>query len=242
MLEGQHISFVACSKWLASEAQMSGLLQGQSVTSIPNPIDTRIYCPADRLKARKAAGLPPEGRIILFVSQRATNPYKGMQYLVEACHLLVKQYPEMINNTAVAILGGHAEELMGKLPFTTHALGYINDEHKVVSVYNAADVFVLPSLSENLPNTIMEAMACGIPSVGFRVGGIPEEIDHRQNGYVANYKDAADLAEGIRWALDEADHEEVKKACLQKVARHYSQQSVAKRYMEIYESMVLPQN
>jgi glycosyltransferase involved in cell wall biosynthesis len=109
-------------------------------------------------------------------------------------------------------------------------------------VYNAADVFVLPSLSENLPNTIMEAMACGIPSVGFRVGGIPEEIDHCQNGYVANYKDAADLAKGIRWALDEADREEVKKACLMKVARNYSQQSVAKRYMDLYESLVLPQN
>ena len=242
MLEGQHISFVACSKWLAGEAQKSGLLQGQSVTSIPNPIDTRIYCPSDRLKARQALGLPQEGRIILFVSQRATNPYKGMQYLIEACHLLAQQYPDMVANTSVAILGGHAEELTGKLPFPTHALGYINDEHQVVKVYNAADVFVLPSLSENLPNTIMEAMACGIPSVGFRVGGIPEEIDHCQNGYVANYKDAADLAKGIRWALDEADREEVKKACLMKVARNYSQQSVAKRYMDIYESLVLPQN
>ena len=242
MLAGKRISFVGCSQWLAGEARKSGLLQGQDVTSIPNPIDTRIYCPADRLKARKLLGLPQDGRIILFVSQRVTNPNKGMQYLVEACHLLAQQYPDMLKDTSVAILGGHAEELQGQLPFPTHALGYINDEHQVVKVYNAADVFVLPSLSENLPNTIMEAMACGIPSVGFRIGGIPEEIDHLQNGYVANYKDADDLAKGIRWALDESDTEEVKKACLQKVARHYSQQSVAKRYMEIYESMVLPKN
>lgn len=235
MLEGQHISFVACSQWLAEEAKKSALLKDQHITNIPNPIDTRLYCPGDKQKARKDLELPLDGRIILFVSQRVTNPNKGMQYLIDACNLLMKQYPDMANNTSVAILGGHTEELMGKLPFQTHALGYINDEHQIVKVYNAADVFVLPSLSENLPNTIMEAMACGIPSVGFRIGGIPEEIDHQQNGYVADYRDAADLARGIRWTLDESDKEEIKKACLQKVARNYSQQSVAKRYMEVYE-------
>lgn len=236
VLEGQHISFVACSQWLAGEAKKSALLKGQNITNIPNPIDTHIYCPTDKQKARKDLGLPSEGHIILFVSQRVTNPNKGMQYLIDACNLLIQQYPDMVDNTSVAILGGHAEEMRGKLPFQTHALGYINDEHQIVKVYNAADVFVLPSLSENLPNTIMEAMACGIPSVGFRIGGIPEEIDHQQNGYVADYRDAADLAKGIRWALDESDKEEVKKACLQKVARNYSQQSVAKRYMEVYEN------
>ena len=109
-----------------------------------------------------------------------------------------------------------------------------------MKVYNAADVFVLPSLSV-FPIPLWRQWHAVIPSVGFRVGGIPE-MNHCQNGYVANYKDAADLAKGIRWALDEADHEEVKKACLTKVAHNYSQQSVAKRYMDIYESMVLPQN
>lgn len=236
MLEGQRISFVACSQWLAGEAKKSALLQGQYIANIPNPIDTHIFCPNNRQKARKDLELPLDGRIILFVSQRVTNPNKGMQYLIDACNLLIQQHPDMANDTSVAILGGHAEELKGKLPFQTYALGYINDEHKIVKVYNAADVFVLPSLSENLPNTIMEAMACGIPSVGFRIGGIPEEIDHQQNGYVADYRDAADLARGIRWALDESNKEEVKKACLQKVAHNYSQQSVAKRYMEVYEN------
>jgi glycosyltransferase involved in cell wall biosynthesis len=111
----------------------------------------------------------------------------------------------------------------------------VNDEHRIVKVYNAADVFILPSLSENLPNTIMEAMACGIPCVGFHIGGIPEEIDHLENGYVAAYQDAADLAKGIRWILDEATKEDLKRACLRKVARNYSQQSIAQRYLEIYE-------
>ena len=85
-------------------------------------------------------------------------------------------------------------------------------------MYNAADLFVLPSLEDNLPNTIMEAMACGVPCVGFKSGGIPEMIDHRKNGYVAEYKSAEDLAEGMRWVLSEADYDE----------------SVAMKYIEVY--------
>ena len=64
----------------------------------------------------------------------------------------------------------------------------------MVAAYSCADLFVIPSLEDNLPNTIMESMACGTPCVGFEIGGIPEMIDHRVNGYVANYKDAGDLA------------------------------------------------
>ena len=237
MLAGRQITFVACSQWLAGEAQKSGLLQGQRVESIPNPIDTHIYAPQNQQEARQRVGLPTEGRIILFASQRVTNPGKGMQYLLEACRLLAEQHPEQKEQITVAILGGHAEDIVGQLPFRTYPLGYVNDEQRIVDVYNAADVFVLPSLSENLPNTIMEAMACGIPSVAFQVGGIPEEIDHRQNGYVARYRDAADLAEGIWWTLFDANQEEVRRACLQKVARCYSQQRVAEKYIEIYENL-----
>ena len=237
MLEGRHVAFVACSEWLAGEARKSALLQGQQVVSIPNPIDTHVYRPGSKEQARQLLELPVEGRVILFASQRVTNPYKGMAYLVEACQLLAAQHPEQKEQISVAILGGHAEEISGQLPFRTFPLGYINDETRIVAAYQAADVFVLPSLSENLPNTIMEAMACGVPSVAFRVGGIPEEIDHRQNGYVADYRNSEDLARGLWWVLKECDSAAVSKACLQKVSQCYSQQSVAKRYIEVYEGI-----
>ena len=239
MLEGQRVTFVTCSQWLGSEAQKSALLSQQEVTTIPNPIDTHRYHPSDKKKARQSLGLPMDGHIILFASQRVTNPNKGMQYLIEACKLLANT-EKPSPNTHIAILGGHAEEIANSLPFPTHALGYVNDEQRIVAAYNAADVFVLPSLSENLPNTIMEAMACGIPCVGFRVGGIPEMIDHQTNGYVANFRDAADLAKGLHYVLDEADQQMLSNNCLQKVAHNYSQQSVAMRYIEVYERAMRP--
>ena len=232
------ISFVACSRWLAGEAKQSALLAGQSITNIPNPINTRLFRPTNQAEARQQLGLPATGRLLLFVSQRVTNRYKGMDYLTEACQQLAQQYPDMVNDTGIIILGGHAEEVAHLLPFKTYPLGYVSDERQIVSVYNAADAFVLPSLSENLPNTIMEAMACGVPCVGFRVGGIPEEIDHQQNGYVAAYRDAADLARGLRWVLYEADREALSKAALSKVHRCYSQQSVALKYTEVYNEAI----
>ena len=108
----------------------------------------------------------------------------------------------------------------------------------MAAAYNAADVFVLPSLEDNLPNTIMESMACGVPCVGFRVGGIPEMIDHRRNGYIANFKDTADLAAGISWVLTEADHDSLSHEARNKVLHCYSQQNVAAQYIEVYNEMI----
>jgi len=235
MLESGHVTFVACSRWLTQEAKASALLNGQKIENIPNPIDTHIYKRQDRSKARQALGLPTDRRLILFASQRVTNPNKGMDYLIQACRLLAEQHPELKTQMGVVILGGHSEEVSQQLPFETYPLGYVNNEQRIVSVYNAADVFVLPSLSENLPNTIMEAMACGVPCIGFRVGGIPEEIDHQKNGYVAVYRSSDDLAHGLYWVLEEADREELSRQAVAKVAACYSQQSVALRYTDIYE-------
>ena len=242
MLAGQCITFVCCSEWLAGEAKKSALLAEQRIVSIPNAIDSRVFCPQNKQQARQTLGLPVDRRIILFVSQRVTDPRKGMNYFVEAIQKLVQQHPEMRENTGVAILGGHAEEVASQLALQSYPLGYISDPQRIVSVYNAADVFVLPSLEDNLPNTLMEAMACGVPCVSFRVGGIPEMIDHRLNGYVAHPCDAGDLAYGIHFVLAEADYDALSHECVKKVARCYSQQSVANRYIEEYQLRMNPKS
>lgn len=231
-----NIHFVACSNWLAAQAKASGLLKNHAVTTIPNPIDSHLFAPNDKVAAARRLGLPTDKQLVLFASQRITNENKGIQYLIEACKQLVAAHPEMKNSVGLVMLGGHAEELDGAFSLPTYSLGYVNDTKKIVDVYNAVNVFVLPSLSENLPNTIMEAMSCGVPCVGFDVGGIPEMIDHLQNGYVARYKDAASLAEGIAWILDkDTNGAELSRRCIHKVQTAYAQQHVAKRYLEVYE-------
>lgn len=234
VLQDKSILFVACSKWLEGQAKQSALLKNQIVTSIPNPIDTRIFCKQDKKQARRAFGLPENKQLILFVSQRVTDERKGVNYFIEALQQLVTEHPAMKQNTGVVILGGHSAEVAARLPIPAYALGYVSDAQKIASVYNSADLFVLPSLEDNLPNTIMEAMACGIPCVGYRVGGIPEEIDHLKNGYVAAYKDVNDLARGIYWVLNEAEYDVLSIQAIEKVISCYSQKAVSLRYIEVY--------
>ena len=237
LLQANHISFVACSRWLEGEAKQSALLRGQHIMSIPNAIDTRVFHPMDKSEARRKVGLPEQGHVILFVSQRVTDERKGIHYLVEAVNRLVECYPSLRENTSVAILGGHAEDVADELSLPVHALGYVSDEQTIVAVYNAADVFVTPSLEDNLPNTIMESLACGVPCVGFAVGGIPEMIDHQKNGYVASPANSDDLADGIGWVLTVADAQSLSQNALRKVSHNYSQSSVALRYVEIYHQV-----
>ncbi len=228
------IVFVACSRWLEGQAKRSALLDGMEVTSIPNPIDTAVFCPADKAEAKRHLGIDPEKKVILFAAQKLTDRRKGAAYLVEALRKFVSCHGEAAGKCVVALLGGDTESLAALLPMPAVPVGYVQGDSRLAQVYNAADVFVLPSLQDNLPNTLMEALACGVPCVAFGVGGIPEMIDHRTNGYVARTADSGDLAEGLHWVLHEADALQLRHAAVAKAAKEYSQTSVSLRYVNVY--------
>lgn len=221
------VRFVTCSRWLMRQAEGSPLLNGNSIESIPNPIDTEVFCRQDKVAARKALGIPADCRLVLFVSQKLTDERKGARYFVEALN--------QMTDVHVAVMGGGGEEIAAALNCPTHVLGYVSGQQKIASIYNAADVFVLPSLNDNLPNTIMEAMACGVPCVGFNIGGIPEMIDHLRNGFIADARNVAQLCKGIRYCLHSDNHQRLSDDCLRKTKETYSQQAVANRFKEVYE-------
>ncbi len=233
-----NIHFVTCSSWLADEAKRSGLLGNLPLTSIPNPIDTAVFHPADKQKAKEELSLPADKKVILFVSQKLTDERKGASYLVKALNKLRSCHPEVAQQSVVALLGGRSEELAGEIEMPVFPLGYISGDERLARVYNAADVFVLPSMEDNLPNTLMEALACGVPCVGFNVGGIPEMIDSGCNGYVASAGDVGNLAEGLRRILCEADASELSRNAVAKVEECYSRKSVAQKYMDVYRQIV----
>ena len=108
----------------------------------------------------------------------------------------------------------------------------------MANVYNAVDMYATPSLEENLPNTIAESMACGTPCVGFHIGGIPEMIDHLNNGYVAEYRNTEDFARGIHWILEEADTATLSKAARQKAITSYGENHVANQHIQLYEQLL----
>ncbi len=231
------IAFVGCSDWLTECARNSRLLNGKNVLSIPNPINTRLYCPGSKETARKALSLPAGKKLLLFAAFRVTNKIKGIDYLCEAIRIFSKNNPDLCGNTALVAVGKEAEALAGTLPVEVYPLGYIASERKMIEIYNACDLFLIPTLQDNLPNTIMESMACGVPCVGFNVGGLPQMIDHLSDGYVAEYRNAADFAAGIEWALAQTDTQALGQKARSKVMSAFSEQSVAGRYVKLYKAL-----
>ncbi|MCW1736137.1 glycosyltransferase family 4 protein [Anaerorudis cellulosivorans] len=225
-----YITFVACSNWLKDLAKKSPLTTAHRVISIPNPIDTQHYCPKDKISTRKKLQLPLDKKIVLFAAVKTSDKRKGMDYLSEASRLM-KQHTD---NVLFLIAGNNGKEIETRLALPAQSMGFVAPEN-MPDIYNAADVFVTPSLQENLPNTIMEAMACGTPCVGFRIGGIPEMIDHLKTGYLAEYKNADDLAKGLFWTLFEADTETLSANAREKTLNTYAQEKIAEQYKKVYD-------
>lgn len=233
---GRRIHFVACSQWLENLARKSALLEGQPVTSIPNPIHVGLFRPGDVREARLRCQLPADKKLILFGSVKITDKRKGIDYLVEACRLLAERRPQLCEELGVVVFGQHSDELAALLPFKVYSMNFVREEQRLADIYRAVDLYVTPSLEENLPNMIMEAMACGTPCVGFNIGGIPEMIDHLHNGYVAQYKSAEDFAQGIRWCLQPENYGELCAEAVRKAVSHYSEGAIAKRYISLYNN------
>ncbi|NDV81631.1 glycosyltransferase family 4 protein [Bacteroides sp. 51] len=231
------MTFVACSRWLEGLAKKSALLTGQTVTSIPNPINTNLFKPRSKEEARRKLNLPKEMPLILFGSVKIKDERKGIHYFIEACNLLAARCPELKETLGIVAFGHKSAYLENQIPFRVYALDYVSNEHDIVNIYNAVNLYATPSLEENLPNTIMEAMACGVPCVGFNVGGIPEMIDHLHNGYVAQYKSAEDFANGLHWTLIDSEYAILSEQAVRKVVSSYSERIIAKKYIDIYNKV-----
>jgi glycosyltransferase involved in cell wall biosynthesis len=230
------ITYVGCSRWIVEKAKHSFLLKSAEITPIPNPIDTKIFYPRNKSSIRKQLRLPLDKKLILFSAAKISDVRKGGVYFINACNIIGERYPEWKNKTEIILMGGGDEAFFSAIKMKIHPLRYVSGDENVAAIYSAADLFVIPSLEDNLPNTIMEAMACGTPCVGFNIGGIPEMIDHKENGYVAQYQDTADLANGIVWALE--NNESLSMKAVEKVQNSYTNKIVAQEYVELYNNII----
>ena len=216
--KNSNITFVGCSQWITNRAKQA--MPKAKVVHINNCVPHNIFQSTDQQEARKRLNLPIDKKIILFCSQNLNDERKGYTYLQQALN-------QLKNNSQFSILNSQLQTVcIGK------GGRYISSPEEMALMYSAADVFVIPSLQDNLPNTIAEAMSCGTPCVGFNVGGIPEMIDHQVNGYVAKYKDVTDLAEGIQYVLTH----DMREAALHKATSAYGETHVAQKYINVYES------
>ena len=236
--EGRDVTFVGCSRWMADLARESRLTQGHTVTNVPNAIDTDVFTPMDKTAARRRFNLPEDMRLLLFGAQRITDERKGFAFLKEACEHISMHHPTLPSHLGVVVLGGDAQSVQQALPLPVYTVNYLSNEQEIAQLYNAVDLFVTPSLQDNLPNTIVEAMSCGVPCVGFDVGGIPEMISHQRNGYVADYCDSIDFAQGIAWCLDDTRHDALGQAARTAAVATYAESVAAHNYLQVYHSLL----
>lgn len=215
------------SQWLADRAMESALFKDRRIAVCPNVINTSLYKPADKEKSKLELGLDPSKKYILFgAAVGAKNVFKGMSFLYNALKLINSEY-EML------LMGKTGDDYPNELLPRTHHMGYITDEQKKVAIYNASDVFAISSMAENFPNMVVEAMACGVPCVGFKVGGIVEQITHQQNGYLAETGVANSLAEGLEWVLQCPNMKELQHASREYVLNYCSYDIVLKNHCEL---------
>ncbi|MDD3877991.1 MAG: glycosyltransferase family 4 protein [Bacteroidales bacterium] len=236
-LKNSSLNIVTCSEWLAKTAKQSSLLRQSNVRAIPNPISLTQFKPVDKISIRKKLNIPINKFVLLFGAANIQDKRKGFVFLVDALNKLKKMGIDD-NQMCVVVFGKAKNFKSDLLPFSVVNLGQITSLDEMANVYAMADMFVLPSLEDNLPNTVMESMACGTPVIAFNIGGIPEMVSHESTGLIVDEISSDALAESINCALNHPRFSEWGKMARLKTETMFNQKTVALQYMNIYNSIL----
>lgn len=228
-LSTTNLTIVSPSKWLSNLASKSHLFKSFPNFCVPNSIDFQVFKKTSQEKARQILGLPQGQKILFFTAQDTDNPRKGFQ-------LLYKALPMLKDENLIVFMAGK------KVGFSTTfakiiEAGTINDPQKMALAYSASDIFVIPSLEDNLPNTVLESLACGTPVVGFNIGGIPDMIIPQKNGILVHEVSSENLAKALHHILNHLDHFDRNQITMDCYAK-YALDVQAQAYINIYEKVL----
>jgi glycosyltransferase involved in cell wall biosynthesis len=229
------LTIVAPSRWIADKARRSTLFGSRRIEHIASGVDLGVFRPHEKMLARDVLGLPKDKKIVLFGAFSALSDRRKGYHLIPA--VLDKLARSSIGEIMLAVFGGSrhppaSEDDRRGLP-ALH-LGRFEDDVALALIYAAADVLIAPYLEDNLPFVILEALACGTPVVAFAAGGIPDAIDHQENGYLAPVGAAEELARGIEWVLAVPERHAALRAAARATAEaRFDIRDCARRYREL---------
>jgi glycosyltransferase involved in cell wall biosynthesis len=228
-LKGTKLQVISPSHWLANLAQQSEVFRDFPMHVLPNPVPTDVFAPIPRSAARTQLGINigENKKLLLFVAENIQDERKGFWHLLQALKQL--KTPEKL---ALLVIGN--TDALTDMPIETHHLGYVSEPEKLALAYNAADAFVIPSLEDNLPNTMVESLACGTPVIGFKIGGIPDLVVHGQTGWLAE-----NIKAGLAMAFqDLLDTQIDRDTCVAKAKSHCAPEVVAEKILKIYSTLL----
>lgn len=232
------MTIIAPSRWLADSVRQSALMRDWPVHVVPNPLDTDCYRPHDKVLCREILGLPQGVPLILFGAiGGGKDPRKGFDLLITALRQLSAE--GRCADAHCVVFGQSQPRNESLIGYPMHWMGHVHDDWSLALLYSAADVVVVPSRQENLPQTGTEAQACGTPVVAFNATGLPDVVDHGATGYLAQPYIAEDLAQGIHWVLQDADrYAKLSAAARARAVSLWAPEVVAPQYVAVYKEAI----
>ena len=227
-LDSSRLQFVTPSRWLAEEIRRSPLAGRFPISVIPYGLDLNDFAPRDRAACRDILGLPLDAKVLLFVADGLDNERKGFAQLTAALAALPRDVP-----VAILSVGRNKPDVEIHVPWIH--VGSVGNDRLLSVLYSAADIFIIPSLQDNLPNAVLEAMACGTPVLGFAVGGIPDMVRPGVTGMLVPPADVEALGSAIIQLLRDPEHlGEMGLNCRRVAIEEYSLVLQAGRYSKLY--------
>lgn len=229
-------TIIAPSRWMAEEARQSEVLADCRIEVIPNGLDLSAWPRQNRNACRRDLGIQDD-EICLAIGAVGLDhdPRKGWPAFAEAMAHLSRVVD--MGRVLVLAFGVDGPLRPAVAGCRTRALPRLKTRAEIQRVYGAADVFVCPSLQENLPNMVVEAAASGTPTAAFRIGGLPDVVDHERTGYLA--ADPRDLARGIAWMVSVRERRErLSDAARQKASADFELSEVARRHKRLYDDVL----
>jgi glycosyltransferase involved in cell wall biosynthesis len=227
------MTVIGASQWISQVAQKSRLFANSRHGVIPYPLNTRIYQPQDGLAARKLFSLPTDRKLVLFGAVGALKDQrKGFDLLAEALR-------KLRSPVELVVFGNRVEDRFNDLNVRCHPLGMLGDDYSLAMLYSAADVMAVPSRMDNLPQTVLESLACGTPCVAFNVGGMPDMIEHRGNGFLASPYSTDEFATGLEWVLEsESAQAAASERARLSAVKLCNQESIGAAYIDLFKNIL----
>jgi len=237
--DGLDFIVIAPSTWMQKSVGESSLMKEKAVEQIANTLETSVFKPMNKKTAKESAGFAADKFIFLsgFMPSRK-DMHKGTSYLLESLELLKARLGEKANDIELIVFGNRNTEDVPEFPFKTSFLGTISDDERLALCYAAADAFLIPSLEDNLPYTVMESLSCGTPVITFKTGGISDMVKHQQNGYLAEYRSTESFTDGMEWMINHPDRTKLDEAARQTVMNDFSEEVIAKRHIDLYNKIL----
>lgn len=230
---------IAPSSWMRKSVAVSSLMKTRPLSQIPNTLETSLFKPLANELAKELAGFPQDKFVLLtgFMPSRK-DLHKGTSYLLESLELLKSRLASQADEVELVVFGNRDTEDLPEFPFKTNFLGTINDDTHLAQCYAAADAFLIPSLEDNLPYTVMEALACGTPVITFRTGGIPDMVEHEKNGYIADYRSVESFTAGMEWVIFHPQPETLRHNARETVMQKFSEATIAIQHVALYNQLL----